>query len=117
MNGAAPDIAGGFVLGQLLANGDLAQNVFGCKCLKFTGGNYTVTMANRIKDVNRVRVWVQNMSANIPWNAVVTSVTPTGFNIQTYRIVTDTTDPEDPVTGLQVADFAFAFGVSIVPEG
>ncbi len=115
MNGAAPDIAGGHVLGQSLSNGDLAQEVFGCKCLKFTGGTYTVTMANLIKDPNRVRVWVQNMSAIIPWCAVVTSPTPMGFNIQLYRIVTDLTDPENPVTALQAADFAFAFGVSIVP--
>ena len=109
---AAPDVAGG-VIPSVVTITTFVQNVFGCTVKKLSGGAYDVTLSHPI-DIARRRVWVQNLGALIPWCAVVANVSPTHFQINTYRINFDPTPPGD--LALQLADYPFSFGVSEVPQ-
>jgi hypothetical protein len=108
---ASPDVAGG-VASATLANGTRAQQVFGCTVEKTTGGTYTVTLDTPIANERR-RVWVQNCGADIPWCAVVDTISPTQFLIKTYRINFDSGSGGSVV--LALSSFAIAFGVSAIP--
>lgn len=106
-----PEIAGGYVPGATLANGDFAKRVRGCKVLKSTGGFYTVTLDQPVLPLGRIRAWAQNMGALIPWNIVVSQDGPSALTIRTYRLIFDT-----PNVALQLDNYNFSFGVSVVPE-
>lgn len=107
-----PEVAGGFVT-STLATGDASPYAKGCKIVRTGAGTHVVTLADAVPSQTRFRVWTQNMGAQIPHNIVVVPTSLLQFTIFTYALGVD----DDPVDlTFTLANFAFAFGVSIIPE-
>ncbi len=110
-----PEVAGGRV-SATLATGDNAQDVRGCKLTRTGTGVHTCLLSKPIP-LTKQRCFTQNMSANVPTTIIVNQVAPTVLTINTYTMANVVDD--DPVSAdltLTLANFAFCFSVSEIPE-
>lgn len=109
MFGAAPDIAGG-VVSATLANGDNAQDVFGCKAVRQSAGNVIITTDQRIP-MGRGRLWIQ-LEATFLATESIAQLSETEWLVITSLIGLGA----GPVLTLTDTNYKFTFGVSMLPN-